>query len=77
MRQRSIALITFNWSRLTWPALAARQAAPWARKISATSSRDRGKAGYETPLLPFLRLVGVNSSSGLSTAAIIPVATLA
>src|SRR6059058_3813920 len=38
VRQRSIADMTFNWSRLTWPALAARHAAPWSRKISATSS---------------------------------------
>src|SRR3974390_815 len=37
VRQRSIALITFNWSRLTWPALAERHAAPWAG------------AGYPTP----------------------------
>ena len=28
VRQRSIALITFNWSRLTWPAFAERHAAP-------------------------------------------------
>ena len=28
VRQRSIADITFNWSRLTWPALAERHAAP-------------------------------------------------
>src|SRR6516164_3957009 len=38
VRQRSMADITFNWSRLTWPALAERHAAPWSRKISATSS---------------------------------------
>src|ERR1700682_1483912 len=37
VRQRSIALITFIWSRLTCPALARRQAEPWARKMSATS----------------------------------------
>jgi hypothetical protein len=28
VRQRSIALITFSWSRLTWPELAERHAAP-------------------------------------------------
>ena len=28
VRQRSIALITFSWSRLRWPALAERHAAP-------------------------------------------------
>ena len=44
VRQRSIADITFNWSRLTWPALAARHAAPWPRKISATSSFGRDMA---------------------------------
>src|SRR6202042_1764664 len=38
VRQLSIADITFNWSRLTWPALARRHAGPWPRKMSATSS---------------------------------------
>ena len=41
VRQFSIADIIFNCSRLTWPALACRQAGPWARKISATSSVGR------------------------------------
>src|SRR5260221_1587612 len=41
VRQLSIADITFNCSRLTWPALALRHAAPWRWKISATSSRGR------------------------------------
>ena len=41
MRQLSIADITFNWPRLTWPALALRQAGPWSRKMSATSSAGR------------------------------------
>ena len=40
-RQRSIALMTFIWSRLTCPALARRHAAPWPRNISATSSSGR------------------------------------
>src|SRR6201982_334869 len=44
VRQRSIALITFNWSRLTCPALAERHAAPWSLKISATSSAGRDTA---------------------------------
>ena len=39
-----IADMTFNWSRLTWPALAERHAAPWSRKISATSSAGRDMA---------------------------------
>src|SRR6266849_7328116 len=43
VRQLSIADITFNWSRLTWPALALRHAGPWSRKTSATS-----KAGRDT-----------------------------
>src|SRR5208283_2975880 len=41
VRQVSIADMTFNWPRLTWPALALRHAAPWARKTSATSRRGR------------------------------------
>src|SRR5713101_5824390 len=41
VRQRSIADMTFIWPRLTWPALALRHAAPWARKTSATSRRGR------------------------------------
>src|SRR5271165_7178916 len=34
--------MTFNWARLTRPALAFRHAAPWARKTSATSRGGRG-----------------------------------
>jgi hypothetical protein len=41
VRQLSMADITFTWPRLTWPALALRHAAPWSRKISATSSAGR------------------------------------
>src|ERR1700682_9782 len=41
VRQFSIADITFNWPRLTWPALAWRHAGPWPRKMSATSSDGR------------------------------------
>src|ERR1700737_34220 len=41
VRQLSIADITFNWPRLTWPALARRHAGPWLRKMSATSSDER------------------------------------
>src|SRR3974390_2870645 len=44
VRQRSIAVVTFNWSRLTCPALAARHAAPCSRKLSATSSFGRDMA---------------------------------
>src|SRR5215467_8362275 len=41
VRQLSMALMTFSCSRLICPRLASRQAGPWSRKISATSSRDR------------------------------------
>src|SRR5664280_1809993 len=41
VRQLSIADITFNWPRLTWPALARRHAGPWSRKMSAASSDGR------------------------------------
>ena len=44
VRQLSMADMTFSWPRLTWPALALRQAAPWSRKISATSSDGRDKS---------------------------------
>src|SRR6266436_841732 len=41
VRQLAIADITFNWPRLTWPALARRHAGPWPRKMSAASSDGR------------------------------------
>jgi hypothetical protein len=71
-----MADITFKWSRLTLPALALRHAAPWSRKISATSSTGRDMAagryadgGSLRFFLGFLR--GCDSrSSGLSTPAI-------
>ncbi len=72
MRQRLMAFITFNWPRLIWPALAARQAEPWTRKISATSSFGRDNAVYEAPFLPFLRFAAVRPSNGLSTAGVMP-----
>src|SRR5215204_3989848 len=34
--------MTLSWPRLTWPALAVRQAAPWSRKMSATSRAGWG-----------------------------------
>ena len=85
VRQRSIADITLSWSRLTCPALALRHAAPWPRKISATSSAGRDTAAgcyagggsfgvFSWAFLGFLR--GCDSrSSGLSMLAIMPVAT--
>src|SRR5215212_4223482 len=41
VRQVSIADITFSWPRLSRPAWAARQAAPWRWKMSATSNDRR------------------------------------
>ncbi len=72
VRQRSMADITLSWARLTWPALAVRQAGPWARKMSATSSRSRamtppGQAGGKGP--------GLRCSSGLLTARRVVLAT--
>jgi len=72
VRQHSMADITLSWPRLTWPALALRQTGPWARKISATSSRSRGmtppgQAGGKGP--------GLRCSSGLLTARKVVLAT--
>ena len=86
VRQRSIAVITLSWSRLTCPALAERHAAPWSRKISATSSFGRstvagGYAGgcswllFSAAFLGFLRFGRASRSSGLSTVEIVLVAT--
>ena len=75
VRQFSMADMTLSWPRLTWPALALRQAAPKARKISATSSngRDTRAALYVggAPVPLFL----MSLSSGLVTARIVLVAT--
>src|ERR1700757_631802 len=49
VRQRSMALITFNWSRLTCLRLASRQAGPWSRKISAPSRVGRPTSAALTP----------------------------
>ena len=86
MRQRSIADIAFSWPRLTWPALARRQAAPCSRKMSATSSPGRATAAgvYRDAFfrlgLPGLALFDLPAlltslSIGLATAAMMPVAT--
>jgi hypothetical protein len=69
VRQRSIALMTFIWSRLTCPALALRHAAPWSRKISATSSsgRDMTADRYAGALHPrrcvFVRLTSASAAA--------------
>src|SRR5215471_20448608 len=76
VRQRSIALMTFSWSRLTWPALARRHAGPWSRKISATST-----AGWAIIAVAYvggsglLAVSGVRRSKGLMIARITLVAT--
>ena len=85
VRQRSIADITLSWPRLIRPALAEIHAAPWSRKISATSSFGRdtaaGYAGGCPSLRFFSAFLGLlcfgraSRSSGLSTAEITPVAT--
>src|ERR1700681_3886384 len=58
VRQRSIAFITFSWPRLTCPALARRHAAPWSRKISATSRAGRDMAPLRRRLV-FPALLGL------------------
>src|SRR3712207_5789224 len=55
VRQASIAAITLSWPRLRWPAWAARQAAPWRWKMSATSSDGRLTAAL-SPVRPRLVL---------------------
>ena len=56
VRQFSMALITLNWPGLTWPRLAWRHAAPWPRKMSATSRDGRAMAaGYSGGLPSFGR----------------------
>src|SRR6266851_2672749 len=58
VRQRSMAVITFIWSRLTRPTLARRHAAPWSRKISATSRAGRDMAPLRRRLV-FPALLGL------------------
>ena len=72
-----VADITFSWPRLTWPALARRQAPPWSRKMSATSSSGRTiAASVYAGSFCLRRFLGANSwPIGLATAAMMPVAT--
>ena len=77
MRQLSIADITFSWPRLTWPALASRQAAPWSRKMSATSSGGRLTAAASGVRLVSSSVSSLSRSSGLMTARMVLVATCA
>ena len=58
MRQLSIADITFNWPRLTWPALALRQAGPI--KYKAALSVAYG-AGLRVSEVVSLKVSDVNS----------------
>jgi hypothetical protein len=53
--------MTFNWARLTWPALALRHAAPWARKTLGPRRPDAERGlvlevgrGFEEPRHLFL-----------------------
>lgn len=70
MRQLSIALITFNCACVMWPRMARRQAGPWSRKMSATSSDGRGTVEpiYSTAsrLGLAIGIGSVSRSSGLS-----------
>ena len=76
MRQLSIADITFNWPKLTWPALALRHAGPWSRKISATSrtGRPMTASAYAGGFAP-PDCSRVRRSSGLMTSLMMLVAT--
>ncbi len=75
VRQFSIAAIAFNWPRLTWPALALRQAGPWARKISATSKTGRATRSRRYAGGSFLPGIKLSCSSGLVTSRIVLTAT--
>ena len=78
MRQFSIALITFNWARLTWPVLAVRHAAPKFRKMSATprAGQDMLAGSYAGGSFLFARSE-VRRSNGLVIARIVLLATCA
>src|SRR5437879_6739640 len=65
VRQLSIADITLSWPRLTWPALALRQAGPWSRKMSATS---RGGTGHDRRGLCRRLLLGCQRSEPIQRA---------
>src|ERR1700694_4327184 len=63
--------------RLTGPALAGRQAEPWARKISAISRAGRAMIAVAYAGGLFSDVSGVSRSNGLMTARITLVATCA
>ena len=75
VRQRSIADMTLSWPRLTWPALARRQAGPWSRKISATSSAGRATSAARQPGGRIFLSFTAMCSSGLMTSLMVLVAT--
>ena len=76
VRQASMAAIAFNCPRLRCPALALRQAAPWLRKMSATSSAGRGMAqGAQALGSSFFFSIRQSRSNGLITLRIVLVAT--
>src|SRR5208337_4083617 len=69
VRQLSIADITFNWPRLTWPALALRHAAPWSRKISATS---KSRTPHDPGLCGWLGAFGLQRGQAIQRAHNVP-----
>ena len=76
VRQASMAAIAFNCPRLRCPALALRQAAPWLRKMSATSSAVRGMPqGAYASGSSFFFPIRLSRSKGLITLRIVLVAT--
>jgi hypothetical protein len=70
-----MADITVSWPRLTCPALALRQAAPWRWKTSATSSLGRLTPPGYAPGLGVPSGSGASRSSGLVTLRIVLLAT--
>jgi hypothetical protein len=62
-------------ARLTWPALASRQAGPWARKISATSRTGRATGSGRHAGASCFAGFKLSRSSGLVTSRIVLTAT--
>ena len=77
VRQASIADITLSWVRPTCPARARRHAGPWARKMSAISSRGRGTRpeGYSRLRRRVVSCTVFSASKGLTVSRIVFVAT--
>ena len=75
MRQLSIAAITFNWPRLTWPALCCATPVRGRGKISTTSRTGRPMTAGVYAGGISSDFSGVRRSSGLMTARMVLVAT--